>query len=258
MQLGFFHRLVPYHQVCLQTGKVTHPHVCHFQRFVPSGSPYATAGSIAPPSNPTIGGPPLAEENAEYRRPKPSYQGESTPAETTSGSNYAAPLNKFRLPQENCEPSKMRYVVLRLKKVPGSGMEEVMEEAEEIDHPPSVEATASPLETNEIIEEFNRRETTLEGTDEDSQSRARGAPTLSDAKCNSKPLRDLIRDSIVRNDAMASKRAIHEASITRFPDSSIDIICSGTGFTYLVSTTEHCEAQKGNVICFVYKRPLPR
>ncbi|PAV71981.1 hypothetical protein WR25_16667 [Diploscapter pachys] len=29
-----------------------------------------------------------------------------------------------------------------------------------------------------------------------------------------------------------------------------------TGFTYLVSTTEHCEAQRGNVICFIYKRNL--
>ncbi|VDM54872.1 unnamed protein product [Angiostrongylus costaricensis] len=64
--------------------------------------------------------------------------------------------------------------------------------------------------------------------------------------------------NIIRDDALASKRAIHETSIKRFSDSSVDVICSGTGFTYLVSTTEHCEAQKDNVICLVYKRPLPR
>ncbi|KHJ87354.1 ground-like domain protein [Oesophagostomum dentatum] len=82
--------------------------------------------------------------------------------------------------------------------------------------------------------------------------------TFTDSKCNSKPLRDLIVQNVVREDALASKRAIHEASLSKFPDSTVDVICSGTGFTYLVSTTEHCEAQKDNVICFVYKRPLLR
>ncbi|VDL64769.1 unnamed protein product [Nippostrongylus brasiliensis] len=60
------------------------------------------------------------------------------------------------------------------------------------------------------------------------------------------------------NDALGSKRSIHDESLKRFPESTVDVICSGTGFTYLVSTTEHCEAQKDNVICFVYKRPLIR
>ncbi|KIH52658.1 hypothetical protein ANCDUO_17239 [Ancylostoma duodenale] len=70
-----------------------------------------------------------------------------------------------------------------------------MEEVEEVDHPPPVEATASPLEAKEIGDEISRNEAT-----EDEEN----------------------------------------------------------GFTYLVSTTEHCEAQKDNVICFVYKRPLLR
>ncbi|KAK6057404.1 ground-like domain protein, partial [Cooperia oncophora] len=64
--------------------------------------------------------------------------------------------------------------------------------------------------------------------------------------------------NIVREDAVASKRAIHDTAIKIYPDFTVDVICSSTGFTYLVSTTEHCEAQKDNVICFVYKRPLLR
>ncbi|KAK6040891.1 ground-like domain protein [Cooperia oncophora] len=65
-------------------------------------------------------------------------------------------------------------------------------------------------------------------------------------------------ENIVREDAVASKRAIHDTAIKIYPDFTVDVICSSTGFTYLVSTTEHCEAQKDNVICFVYKRPLLR
>uniref|UniRef100_A0A8R1ECP3 Ground-like domain-containing protein n=1 Tax=Caenorhabditis japonica TaxID=281687 RepID=A0A8R1ECP3_CAEJA len=63
-------------------------------------------------------------------------------------------------------------------------------------------------------------------------------------------------ENISPNDALGSKKAIHEIALQQFPDSSVDVICSTTGFTYLVSTTEHCEAQKDGVICFVYKRPL--
>ncbi|VDO71315.1 unnamed protein product [Heligmosomoides polygyrus] len=91
-----------------------------------------------------------------------------------------------------------------------------------------------------------------------SAARVQAAPTFSDSKCNSKPLRELILEGIVKDDALASKRAIHDTSVKMFPQFTVDVICSGTGFTYLVSTTEHCEAQKDNVICFVYKRPLIR
>ncbi|RCN50620.1 ground-like domain protein [Ancylostoma caninum] len=181
----------------------------------------------------------------------------SSPASSSSG-NFAPPLNaKLRSPEApTCEPAKIKYVVLRAKKVRGGpGNEEVMEEVEEVDHPAPVEATASPLEAKEIGDDISRNEAT---EDEEDQLRAQGTPTFSDAKCNSKPLRDLITDNIVREDALASKRAIHESSLKRFPEATVDVICSGTGFTYLVSTTEHCEAQKDNVICFVYKRPLLR
>ncbi|CAJ0570102.1 unnamed protein product, partial [Mesorhabditis spiculigera] len=79
---------------------------------------------------------------------------------------------------------------------------------------------------------------------------------INEGKCNSKQLEKLIMQNIVSNDALASKRAIHEASLAMKPAAGVDVICSETGFTYLVSTVEHCEAQKNNVICFVYKRPL--
>ncbi|KAK6012203.1 ground-like domain protein [Ostertagia ostertagi] len=146
--------------------------------------------------------------------------------------------------------------MLRAKKGPGLG-QDILEEVEEVDHPLPVEATASPLEAKQIGEDIEHNEASDYDDDQTSQP-------LTDAKCNSKPLRNLIMENIVRDDALASKRAIHDASVKTFPESTVDVICSGTvmcslaGFTYLVSTTEHCEAQKDNVICFVYKRPLIR
>jgi hypothetical protein len=54
---------------------------------------------------------------------------------------------------------------------------------------------------------------------------------------------------------VASKRAIHKAASEQITDTIVDVICSEGGFTYIVSTAEHCEAQKDRVICFLYKRP---
>lgn len=59
---------------------------------------------------------------------------------------------------------------------------------------------------------------------------------------------------INEEDPVASKRAIHKAA-EEIKDTVIDIICSDAGFTYIVSTSEYCEAQKGKVICFIYKKP---
>ncbi|KJH52139.1 hypothetical protein DICVIV_01604 [Dictyocaulus viviparus] len=138
----------------------------------------------------------------------------------------------------NCEQPTVKYVMLKVKDV-GQNPNEGMVEAEEVNQPSSVDATASPLDAEDFTDNTNRNEETEDVTKDDSQTRAQGAPTLSDAKCNSKPLKDLIIQSIVMDDALASKRNIHETSLKRFPDSTVDVICSGTGrmmaYVFLIS-----------------------
>ncbi|VDD95793.1 unnamed protein product [Enterobius vermicularis] len=90
---------------------------------------------------------------------------------------------------------------------------------------------------------------------DEAQRKIRNVATADDPKCNSKALKSLIVKNIVAEDAVASKRAIHKAAIEEITDSVVDIICSDAGFTYIVSTAEHCEAQRDKVICFVYKKP---
>uniref|UniRef100_A0A1I7ZPI6 Ground-like domain-containing protein n=1 Tax=Steinernema glaseri TaxID=37863 RepID=A0A1I7ZPI6_9BILA len=85
--------------------------------------------------------------------------------------------------------------------------------------------------------------------------KARGAPTLNEPKCNSKELKELIEQNIVPNNPVESKRKIHKSAISAIDTAIVDVICSESGFTYIVSTAEHCEAQKDGVICFAYKRP---
>ncbi|VDK27294.1 unnamed protein product [Gongylonema pulchrum] len=85
--------------------------------------------------------------------------------------------------------------------------------------------------------------------------KARGAVTISENKCNSIILEDLLTKNINETDPVASKRAIHKAAQEQVNDAVIDIICSDAGFTYIVSTSEYCEAQKEKVICFIYKKP---
>lgn len=153
--------------------------------------------------------------------------------------------------------------MLRSRKVPGTEATELVEEElEQVANPTHVEATANPLDA-QLGEEIAAQEqaATEDSGDEESASsgdfKARAAKTaVTDEKCNSKILQKLVLSNIAANDALASKKAIHENALQQFPDSSVDVICSTTGFTYLVSTTEHCEAQKDGVICFVYKRPL--
>ncbi|TKR61582.1 hypothetical protein L596_028675 [Steinernema carpocapsae] len=89
----------------------------------------------------------------------------------------------------------------------------------------------------------------------DNYRKARGAPTLNEPKCNSKELKELVEKNIVPNDPIESKRKIHKAALTGIDNSIVDVICSDSGFTYIVSTAEHCESQKEGVICFAYKRP---
>ncbi|CAI5450887.1 unnamed protein product [Caenorhabditis angaria] len=167
----------------------------------------------------------------------------------------------FRSPKEDqpqCK-SQVKYIMLRARKLPGTENSEVVEEElEEVENLPHVEATASPLDA-QLGEEISAQEN---GEDSDDATpggefKARAAKTaITDEKCNSKVLQSLVLTNIVANDALGSKKLIHENALQEFPDSSVDVICSTTGFTYLVSTTEHCEAQKDGVICFVYKRPL--
>lgn len=57
-----------------------------------------------------------------------------------------------------------------------------------------------------------------------------------------------------QTDPVVSKRSIHKAARESMKEDDADIICSDAGFTYIVSTTEYCEAQKEKVICFVYKK----
>ena len=56
-------------------------------------------------------------------------------AGASPAANYAPPTSRLRVeaatPRELCEPVKVKYVVLRSKKVPGSDNEE-MEEVEEV------------------------------------------------------------------------------------------------------------------------------
>lgn len=85
--------------------------------------------------------------------------------------------------------------------------------------------------------------------------KARGTVTISENKCNSAILEDLLTKNIDGTDPVLSKRAIHKAAQENVRDAIIDIICSDAGFTYIVSTSEYCEAQKEKVICFLYKKP---
>lgn len=108
--------------------------------------------------------------------------------------------------------------------------------------------------------------------------RTRGAVVISENKCNSAVMRDLLIKVIfieisnkiflpnlcdversVQNmehtDPVISKRLIHKATQESMNEDSVDIICSNSGFTYIVSTTEYCEAQNEEVICFVYRKP---
>ncbi|PIC22139.1 hypothetical protein B9Z55_016294 [Caenorhabditis nigoni] len=171
----------------------------------------------------------------------------------------------FHSPKEPCTQT-VKYIMLRSRKVPGTETTELVEEElEQVANPTHVEATANPLDA-QLGEEIAAQEQAATGNSEDTEDaesassgefKARAAKTaVTDEKCNSKILQKLVLSNIATNDALASKKAIHENALQQFPDSSVDVICSTTGFTYLVSTTEHCEAQKDGVICFVYKRPL--
>lgn len=116
------------------------------------------------------------------------------------------------------------------------------------------------------------------------ERRDHGAVMISENKCNSRMLRDLLikviflgissdlvklfhqicgkkmnkMQTAVQNmdqtDPVVSKRSIHKAARESMKEDDADIICSDAGFTYIVSTTEYCEAQKEKVICFVYKK----
>ncbi|KAK0409857.1 hypothetical protein QR680_004799 [Steinernema hermaphroditum] len=88
----------------------------------------------------------------------------------------------------------------------------------------------------------------------DGYRKARGAPTLNEPKCNSKELKELIEEAS-HDTPFTSKRKIHKSAISAIDTAIVDVICSDSGFTYIVSTAEHCEAQKEGVICFAYKRP---
>ncbi|EGT42600.1 hypothetical protein CAEBREN_26351 [Caenorhabditis brenneri] len=171
----------------------------------------------------------------------------------------------FHSPKEPCT-QQIKYIMLKSKKVPGTDSTELVEEElEQVRNQPHVEATANPLDT-QLGEEIAAQEQAAteeigDGDDESAANsgdfKARAAKTaVTDEKCNSTILQKLVLSNIAANDALTSKKAIHENALQQFPDSSVDVICSTTGFTYLVSTTEHCEAQKDGVICFVYKRPL--
>ncbi|GMS79967.1 hypothetical protein PENTCL1PPCAC_2142, partial [Pristionchus entomophagus] len=177
-----------------------------------------------------------------------------------------------------CPPPTIKYIVLRILK---NGVE-VAEEAEEV--PVTTNAVAQKIakEVQEMLggsQTSGKREvspsesvivnkkhkhshsTTTSAPAEDLDA----LPTLIpeeildtaeevvevDDKCNSDSLRRLIVNNIVPGDAGASKRNIHNAVPASAP--SVDVICSTTGFTYLVTTTDHCEAQADGVICFAYR-----
>ncbi|VDM11143.1 unnamed protein product [Wuchereria bancrofti] len=89
------------------------------------------------------------------------------------------------------------------------------------------------------------------------ERRPRGEVIISENKCNSLVLRELLTKNMDETDPVLSKRLIHKASQENREstnENEMDIICSDAGFTYIVSTTEYCEAQKERVICFVYKK----
>ncbi|KHN86054.1 hypothetical protein Tcan_08169 [Toxocara canis] len=113
----------------------------------------------------------------------------------------------------------------------------------DLDNEPSRGAASEPTEED-------RRKDAVEAL-----RRARGVATARESKCNSEVLMKLIVKNIVAEDPVASKRAIHRAALRDINDAIVDIICSGAGFTYIVSTAEHCEAQRDKVICFAYKKP---
>ncbi|VIO97656.1 Ground-like domain containing protein [Brugia malayi] len=83
---------------------------------------------------------------------------------------------------------------------------------------------------------------------------AHGVVIISENKCNSLVLRELLKKNMDETDPVISKRSIHKAFQESIKENDLDIICSDAGFTYIVSTTEYCEAQKEKVICFVYKK----
>ncbi|VDK75749.1 unnamed protein product [Onchocerca ochengi] len=87
------------------------------------------------------------------------------------------------------------------------------------------------------------------------ERRIHGAVIISENKCNSIVLKDVLLKNIDQTDPVKSKRAIHKAAQEIMKEDEIDIICSDAGFTYIVITTEYCEAQKERVICFIYKKP---
>uniref|UniRef100_A0A914ZQV6 Ground-like domain-containing protein n=1 Tax=Parascaris univalens TaxID=6257 RepID=A0A914ZQV6_PARUN len=98
-------------------------------------------------------------------------------------------------------------------------------------------------------------ERNLNNLQAESLRRARAAATADESKCNSDVLMKLILKNIVADDPVASKRAIHRAALRDVKDAVIDVVCSDAGFTYIVSTAEHCEAQREKVVCFIYKKP---
>ncbi|OZC10730.1 ground-like domain protein [Onchocerca flexuosa] len=87
------------------------------------------------------------------------------------------------------------------------------------------------------------------------ERRIHRAVIISENKCNSIVLKDLLLKNMDQTDPVISKRAIHKAAQEIMKEDEIDIICSDAGFTYIVITTEYCEAQKERVICFIYKKP---
>ncbi|VDM99014.1 unnamed protein product, partial [Thelazia callipaeda] len=89
------------------------------------------------------------------------------------------------------------------------------------------------------------------------ESRASGVVTVSANKCNSARLEDLLTENMDDMDPVTAKRAIHKAAQENFKGEDVDIICSDSGFTYIVSTEEYCEAQKGKIICFIFKSHNP-
>ncbi|CAG9535579.1 unnamed protein product [Cercopithifilaria johnstoni] len=86
------------------------------------------------------------------------------------------------------------------------------------------------------------------------ERRPHGDVIISENKCNSVVLKDLLIKNIDQTDPVISKRSVHKAARESMKEDEVDIICSNAGFTYIISTTEYCEAQKEKVICFVYKK----
>ncbi|GMR58893.1 hypothetical protein PMAYCL1PPCAC_29088, partial [Pristionchus mayeri] len=171
-----------------------------------------------------------------------------------------------------CPPPTIKYIVLRTLK---NGVE-VAEEAEEV--PVTTNAVAQKIakEVQELMggqgsgkREVSPSESSSSKKHKHSHSTTTAAPEEMDTlptqeildaaeeivevddKCNSDSLKRLIVNNIVPGDAGASKRNIHNAVPASAP--SVDVICSTTGFTYLVTTTDHCEAQADGVICFAYR-----